>query len=771
MTAYADFSADPQRLDNWLFEVVGRNPSDGSEATLYFSMEAFATETTDTPASQQYAARIVRGFRLAASVSGLDSGPLSGLLPPREGGSIQIGQLHGDYDIGTAPQLGGYPLRQWTFGGKRAVVKHGGFSPKLGRSLTYSEYRTVFDGDVRGEPLIGDSTVDFVLAPRDVRFDHPFEERRFFGTHDCAIFNGTTASINYGNHAEHDFTTEAFSVELLIYLEEYPATDRYLVTRGLLNTDGWFVTLNDIGQIILTTNQAGANQQTLSDEVPLYQFTRVSVRRNGAVVTVLFDGVDKTVTSGVHVNPLTANRDLIVGESDAGSGQFLGALDDVRVWNDFRLDTEVNNHAWGPLDDDDVADGSCVLYAKMDDGEGAVTSADSSGNGFDGTVTDVVFAPSCQGREDYAGKVMPNVFGHRRAIVPVLVDGGVQTYVIHAGSIESHPRLDIGGYQAWVSGGADYTSWLTMMTDTPPVAGEYRVCVTPGWSLVRLGGVPQIPFTMEIEGDNTGATYRASVSTLVRWLLCNKGKQPLTDPDDLDIDSFDDLETAQPAVVGVWVPDEKSIRDVISYLLSSIGAVGYFRLTDGKFVVKQFVGSVAAPTPTVTITENDAKGLEPMQSRPPVWSIVVRHRENDRPLSSDEVHPAIETDEPERLPFLKNQWSVRQARNAQVRDQYDDARELVIESAIDMHYVAKAEAIRQLAIYSTMDQGFTLLYSDPGVELDRMDTVYLDYKLLNALGILTNRFSTGPTAKFIVLAAAPDVESNGTRLTIWREEV
>lgn len=134
--------------------------------------------------------------------------------------------------------------------------------------------------------------------------------------------------------ADLDFTSGDFS--LACWVAYGGVGFRYLMARGLTDTDGWEWAITTDNELWLRTSQAAAHQDTTSaeDVVPLTTWTFLATVRDGASVVHYVNGVQSLGTAGTHVNPLTANRELHVGINDAeAAGFYDGGLWRPRIWS------------------------------------------------------------------------------------------------------------------------------------------------------------------------------------------------------------------------------------------------------------------------------------------------------------------------------------------------------------------------------------------------------------------------------------------------------
>lgn len=124
-----------------------------------------------------------------------------------------------------------------------------------------------------------------------------------------------------------DFTTGAFT--LLAWIRPDALGNRNFFTRGVNVTDGWFMWMDVNGAINFTTNQAAASQNTaggVADAI-VGTWTMIGCTRAGASVRTFSNGIDTTGTPAVHIDPLTANRNLYIGVNDlAGAGWYDGDM-------------------------------------------------------------------------------------------------------------------------------------------------------------------------------------------------------------------------------------------------------------------------------------------------------------------------------------------------------------------------------------------------------------------------------------------------------------
>lgn len=759
MSAYTDFLSDPLHQSVYLAELHYGDPSDGSSGVLYYSTAAYGTAATDTPASQLFDARIAEGYDFASASSGEDGlGTVTGILPARTGGTLNLVQKLGDLDF----------LRAYSFDGRQLIIRHGGSSPRYG-ALAYADCKKVFNGEIDGQPLIGVDQVTFQLRNRDARFEHPIQDRKYHGGNWCLLYDGVNDATDCGTGSTFNFTSGAFTVEFWLRVEAYPAAVQRIINRGLSATDGWSVRIDTAGKINFETYQAAATQSTLSTAITAGRWTHVACVRSGAACTIYIDGVAANSSSGTHVNPTTSTRNLYFGRNDAGSVWFAGMLDDVRISNVARSRNEIVTRMGRQLTAAEIT-ASYVGCWQHEDGTGT-TLTDSSATAANGTISGATWRPSLQGGDELEGSPLPDVWGARFGVPPVLVDANTRVYQCHSGPIHAIVGVYEGGAAVTLdaSPGTTYTSLTTFLAATTG-ASTYEVCSTDFGSWIRLGSNPTKPITIDIQGDKSGGTYRSRPTDIWRYIVCNRGPQPLTDPTDLDDTAFTTVRGEVTAAVGIDYSTEITIAEVGNFLLSGPGISSGFERDGGLLTVERFTG-VAAKTALLDLTEQDVElgTLEPLDAGAPIWAVDLGWKKNSLVHSTTDLAASIIGGT--RWAFMLKEWRVVGASNPSVRETYKAARKMVLETGFGLWADARAEADRRLALYANPPQAFRGFFRERATQLDRFDAVTFHFRDLDRYGGEQSRFATSASAKFLVLAAEDDTAKGGTWLTLYREVI
>jgi len=132
-----------------------------------------------------------------------------------------------------------------------------------------------------------------------------------------------------------DFTVGDFSMMVLARMDDL-SIDRYLMVRGLANTDGWLFFVEDGGEIGFSTCQAAVTQVTRSAAgvITAATFFLIGMSRTGNVVRLFRNGQDVTDTAGDHIDPLTSARELHIGVTDGEvNNPWDGGMHRPRAWS------------------------------------------------------------------------------------------------------------------------------------------------------------------------------------------------------------------------------------------------------------------------------------------------------------------------------------------------------------------------------------------------------------------------------------------------------
>jgi hypothetical protein len=188
--------------------------------------------------------------------------------------------------------------------------------------------------------------------------------------------NGDYVSIPIANHA---FAT--FTVEVKVKVADFDANIHYVSLY-----QNAYLVLGDWDSDCLSTWASGLSPvdacESANPTATGGEWHHLALSYDGTNQYVLVDGVVAGVvpTSGTLTNDDTAfNQGLKIGARYTGGTQYVsGQLDEVRVWNVYRTETQIRDNMNGPI----AAQTGLVGYWNFDD----ATANDSSGNDAHGTL-------------------------------------------------------------------------------------------------------------------------------------------------------------------------------------------------------------------------------------------------------------------------------------------------------------------------------------------------------------------------------------------------
>jgi hypothetical protein len=147
-------------------------------------------------------------------------------------------------------------------------------------------------------------------------------------------FDSATPQYLQVTSPQLNYTFQAFSMVVRANPNTLVAPGNVPLMRGLLNTDGWYMSFLETFCVQVVTNQAAAFQESRSGAVlTVNTWQTVGISRTGASIRVFHNGLDATLTVGTHINPATSARTLKVGVwDDLASVPFNGQMEFIGVW-------------------------------------------------------------------------------------------------------------------------------------------------------------------------------------------------------------------------------------------------------------------------------------------------------------------------------------------------------------------------------------------------------------------------------------------------------
>jgi len=349
-----------------------------------------------------------------------------------------------------------------------------------------------------------------------------------------------------------------------------------------------------------------------------------------------------------------------------------------------------------------------------------------------------------EGGDDLKGKPKPLAYGMCRNVPAVLVSYAVLLWQVHDGPTESIAVFSAG---AAITFGTDHAS-LALLLAATVTAATYDTCLATGH--FRLGSAPGASvITADVEGDDTGGTYAASVARIVERIAETRAGFSGAE---IDGDAFDDLHAANGAVAGVWTgTDAATAADLFDRLCDSIGAWWGF-LRDGRLTV----GRLEAPADPAAASY-DTLSIVDLERRPqaiPPHRHVLTWRRNWRPFLPGEVAGGASA---ARREFLLAETRQETAEDAAVLTRHPLSEELRLETLLDAQAAGAAEAARLQALYG----------DDPCIYEARLKTPPFALRLGDVVEVTWPRWGMQAGKLLRVIGFAEVAAENEVTLTLW----
>jgi hypothetical protein len=164
----------------------------------------------------------------------------------------------------------------------------------------------------------------------------------------CLHFNGSDDYVDCGTATNCGFTTEDFSISCWIKLDTLPGTEQVLISRGVQDTDGWYLGVgsnDDIYAHIRTTTSTTVYLWTDSFTFSTGTWYHVVFTRADNTYKCYINNDDKTLSSSGSLSAINYNASthLSLGRQSEGSNYFDGYIDDVRIYDRVLSPNEVSH--------------------------------------------------------------------------------------------------------------------------------------------------------------------------------------------------------------------------------------------------------------------------------------------------------------------------------------------------------------------------------------------------------------------------------------------
>jgi hypothetical protein len=282
--------------------------------------------------------------------------------------------------------------------------------------------------------------------------------------------------------------------------------------------------------------------------------------------------------------------------------------------------------------------------------------------------------------------------------------------------------------------------------ETAPAAGQFRVDAAAG--CFSLGASPAGTVTADVRGDAAGG-YAQTAAALVRRIATTRAG--FADPQDLDADSFDALDLAAPAAVGLFVEAEATLASLLDALVDAVGGhYGFDRA--GRLSV----GRLEAPAETAdaAFDATEILELERVATARPVWRQKIGWGRYWRTLDPSGVAGAVDD---EGRADLGERFRYAVAEDAAVRNRHLLAEEAVRDTALADGADAAAEAARRLALFGADRDAFRVRLKTQPFALELGRTVRIRYP----------RYGLAAGRNLRIVGMVEDSAVNEVTLDLW----
>ena len=346
-----------------------------------------------------------------------------------------------------------------------------------------------------------------------------------------------------------------------------------------------------------------------------------------------------------------------------------------------------------------------------------------------------------EGDSEVSGKRRPLLLGKVQHGGVTPVDPALLIYQVSDGAIDSAIEILDSG-EPLTPNGAPVASYAALEA-IALAPGEYEVWPAGGY--VKLGASPAGLVTFR----GAHGFAMETTSDLIRQLLSTT---TLLDPQELEEDTFTDLETLQPADVGILVDLDSSdtTADVVAELLRGIGAFGAFN-REGRFIVGRVEEPSGDPIDRVGIFDIRELNRLPLPETlsPPPWRMRTVYQRNYQVMKGALVDAVTGADRA----ALESDRFLASASDPTILTAHPLANDATpVESYFDLLADAENEAERLLFLFSSGRALWRMIVPVRGLE----------YELGNIINVSFNRLGLAGGRNMVVLDTSPQLGAGGT---------
>lgn len=758
--SFETFIADPGRREVVLVDLLPWSIADDAllDPPLRFSSDK-------TPPGVPYAYRAQLTTSVVFEADTFVPGSV-GEIPRKANGEIRIRGYFGDVDSLADPSA-------LAWDGRTAIVRLGGYSPKLARWLQFSEYEARYyqieDARLEGDELVVE------LRDQTSQFDDELQQRTFSESGWWLKGGGTTSDfVAFGEPAKLKLLDE-LAIQIRGVYKSTGAEQHLYGWPGSafrLKVDStdhlvldWTKSSTPVAKTMTTALEDGMAyvfEARIADDLVMLRVVPETTRTG---ITETFSG------SGFHGRDTPSAVALRAFLSFGGSNPSPSILDYVRVWSAERSDNLLRATRWRSLTTSEKADATLKHSLHFDDGTGT-TVTDDSGTPANGTVNGTCpWYPSLLGSPEAAGNPMPDPFGPCRGTEPVPVSSAQRIYMWASTEVDEITRTLEGGIPHDKT--ADYTDVFDFLADaaagTAADPGEFSALICPWGSYVVLGSNPERRITVDGNGIVSASSYLETGADQARYVMTQRGRVPLADPSGLDTASFTALNTAAPAPLKRYYRERIKRSEVLADLLGSVGAVVYPVRSTGLMAVRQFNGVDEASVLSLNEKDIVPGSMKQLQAARVSHRQVIGYAHCPTVQVAGEIAPGADQAE---QAFYSRAYRYAPSEGDN-RDVHPLAEEVKTDTAIADFDDAVEEANRRQGIFGSGIKPLEFVCGLRGFPLDRFQVVTVSYRDLSSRNRVQTRFALGEGSDRIVLGmkealrASADSVSGTATVTVW----
>lgn len=352
-----------------------------------------------------------------------------------------------------------------------------------------------------------------------------------------------------------------------------------------------------------------------------------------------------------------------------------------------------------------------------------------------------------EGGPELTGKIKPLVIGKVFQVEPPCVNTSRLIYQISSAALYSVDAVYDG--RVVLTAGAAYSSQSDMETNAPS-AGQYRVWLAGG--MIRLGSSPAFTITVDASGHSAA---NSTAAQLIKALALARGFDPV------DISSADitALDTANSAVLGRWINDSSTTRQIIDILAGSVGThVGPDRLG----VLRMSRLELPTGSPVAVLAQWNEESLDSMTDGGdvPVTTVRLKYARYYSVQSGNQIAGSVS--EADRADYAQ-EWRTAEATSTPSPNPHKRTNTIERETAFAYEADAQAEAARLITLYGTPRRSHVM----KGVQLDADTLLSLDINAVVELRWNRYGFSREAGALRRVIAITKDITAGKADLTVW----